>query len=162
MSAIALSSDHLTSIRTHAEQAYPNECCGLILGTVADEIKTVVEIWPTENAWLTQAADQWPEQQGLTERGRYAVKPEAMLEAMKAGRDRHLSIIGIYHSHPDCPAKPSEFDRICAWSQYSYIIVSVQQGKAEDLCNWSLDSQGYFQPEEILTLEANESKKIKN
>lgn len=158
MSALALSLDRLLSIRTHAERTYPDECCGLILGTIVNGIKTAVEIWPTENAWLTQATDYWPEQQGLTERGRYAIKPEAMLEAMKAGRDRNLSIIGIYHSHPDCPAIPSEFDRISAWSQYSYLIVSVQQGKVENLCNWRLDNEGNFQPEEILSLESTEIK----
>jgi proteasome lid subunit RPN8/RPN11 len=73
-------------------------------------------------------------------------------EALLRSADRNLDIIGIYHSHPDHPAVPSEFDRAIAWSQYSYIIVSVQQGKACDLKSWSLDDDHQFQPEEILTL----------
>jgi proteasome lid subunit RPN8/RPN11 len=75
-----------------------------------------------------------------------------MLKAQKQARDRNLDIIGIYHSHPDHPAVPSEFDRAIAWQQYSYIIVSVQQGKACDLKNWSLDDDHQFQPEEMLTV----------
>jgi proteasome lid subunit RPN8/RPN11 len=75
-----------------------------------------------------------------------------MLKAQKDARDRNLDIIGIYHSHPDHPAVPSEFDRAIAWQRYSYVIVSVQQGKTCDLQSWSLDDNCQFQSEEILTL----------
>jgi proteasome lid subunit RPN8/RPN11 len=85
--------------------------------------------------------------------------PEDMLRAMKYGRDRTLDIIGIYHSHTDCPAVPSECDRTLAWAQYSYIIVSVRQGCWEDLRSWSLDGEGNFQAEEILAVEPTQIKK---
>jgi proteasome lid subunit RPN8/RPN11 len=75
-----------------------------------------------------------------------------MLQAQKDARDRHLDIVGIFHSHPDHPAVPSEFDRAIAWQRYSYIIVSVQQGQACDLKSWSLDDDQQFQPEAIITL----------
>jgi len=75
-----------------------------------------------------------------------------MFKAQKDARDRNLDIIGIFHSHPDHPAVPSEFDRAIAWQQYSYIIVSVQQGKAWELKSWSLDDNHQFQPEELLTV----------
>ena len=156
---IALSDSHLLSIRTHAESAYPEECCGLLLGRVTGGVKTLVEVLPTDNAWSAEAEENWPEQTGLTERRRYAIKPEDMLRAMKHGRDRNFHIIGIYHSHPDCPAVPSECDRTLAWPEYSYIIVSVLQGCWEDLRSWSLDAEGNFQAEEILAIEPTQIKK---
>jgi len=159
MQPIALSDFHLLSIRTHAENRYPEECCGLLLGRVTGGVKTLVEVWLTDNAWSAEAEDNWPEEKGLTERRRYAIKPEDMLRAMKYGRDRTLDIIGIYHSHPDCPAVPSECDRTLAWPQYSYIIVSVRQGCSEDLRSWSLDTDGNFQAEEILAAELTQIKK---
>ena len=159
MQPIALSDFHLLSIRTHAENRYPEECCGLLLGRVTGGVKTLVEVWPTDNAWSAEAEDNWPEEKGLTERRRYAIKPEDMLRAMKYGRDRTLDIIGIYHSHPDCPAVPSECDRTLAWPQYSYIIVSVRQGCSEDLRSWTLDTDRNFQAEEILAAELTQIKK---
>ncbi len=159
MQSIALSDSHILSIRTYAENTYPEECCGLLLGRVTNGVKTLVEIWPTDNAWSAEAEENWPEQTGLTERRRYAIEPEDMLRAMKYGRDRNLEIIGIYHSHPDCPAVPSECDRTLAWPQYSYIIVSVRQGCSEDLRSWSLDTDGNFQAEEILAIEPTQIKK---
>lgn len=147
---LILNPNHCQTIRTHAETAYPNECCGLLLGQPNQVGKIVIEVWPAENVWKAEADEYWPEQKELTEERRYAVSPELMLKAMKSGRDRDLSIIGIYHSHPDHPAIPSEFDRIYAWPEYSYIIVSVQQGKAIDLLCWSLDDNHQFQSEEII------------
>lgn len=137
----------------HAAQIYPEECCGLLLGKIVAQVKNVVEVWPTENAWKSESETYWPEQKDLTEKRRYAIAPEAMLKAMKTGRDRNLSVIGIYHSHPDVPAIPSEVDRVCAWPEYSYLIVSVNHGQSQDLRNWVLGEDGYFQPEEIIYLE---------
>ena len=159
MQNIALTPEQILSIRSHGESAYPEECCGLLLGTIADSVKTLVEVVPTDNAWSAEAKENWPEQIGLTERRRYAIKPEEMLRAMKHGRDRNLDIIGIYHSHPDCPAVPSECDRALAWAEYSYIIVSVRQGTSEDLRSWSLDAERNFQAEEIIAVEPTQIKK---
>jgi proteasome lid subunit RPN8/RPN11 len=150
MQSIALSESHILAIRTHAEKTYPEECCGLLLGQVTGDVKTLVEVWPTKNAWSAESEDNWPEQKALTEKRRYAISPADLLKAMKEGRDRSLEIIGIYHSHIDCAAVPSEFDRAGAWPQYSYIIVSVRQGASEDLLSWSLDTDSNFQAEEIL------------
>jgi len=159
MQSIALSDSHLLSIRSHAENTYPEECCGLLLGQVTGDVKTLVEVLPTKNAWSAEAEDHCPEQKVLTKQRRYAISPADMLKAMKDGRDRDLAIIGIYHSHPDCAAVPSECDRTLAWPQYSYIIVSVRQGCSEDLRSWSLDTSHKFQAEEILTVELTQIKK---
>ncbi|MGL5082771.1 MAG: Mov34/MPN/PAD-1 family protein [Microcoleaceae cyanobacterium] len=168
---LILHSQHLNQIYTHAEQTYPHECCGLLMGRIElNAQKVLVEVIPAENAWnkvsaeifqtqlfhteLSQTegfqdikkSDQQATSQSTTER-HYTISPEILFKAQKQGRERNLSIIGIYHSHPDHPATPSEFDRLCAWSDYSYIIVSVQQGKAVDLQNWCLDEQRQFQLE---------------
>ena len=147
---LILSPIHIKKISSHAEKTYPNECCGLLLGQQNEQIKTVIEVWPAENAWQAKADEYWPEQKEFTEERRYTISPQLMLKAMKSGRERHLSIIGIYHSHPDHPAIPSEFDRIYAWPEYSYIILSVQKGKTIDFFCWSLDDNHQFQSEEIL------------
>ncbi len=155
LAQLRIPTEQFQQICTHAEQAYPNECCGLLMGQQRGEQKILVEIIPTENAWDENMAEFFeetaPQSQLLpTQERRYTISPEVLLQAQKQGRDRHLAIIGIYHSHPNQAAIPSEFDRRCAWSGYSYLIVSVQHAQAVDVQNWSLDPQHQFQPEEIL------------
>ncbi|MFN6516805.1 MAG: Mov34/MPN/PAD-1 family protein [Nostoc sp. CreGUA01] len=147
---IKFSEQHLQIIRSHAENIYPDECCGIILGYVANEGKTTVEVMPTENAWNTEAGAEFSGERTVESKKRqYAIAPQVMLQAQKQARDRSLSIIGIFHSHPDHPAIPSECDRLYAWQGYSYIIVSVQKGKAAELRSWSLDDTHQFQAEII-------------
>ncbi len=127
-----------------------------MLGHLHERGKTLVEVWVTENAWSAETSNDYLDAERVTtRRRRYAIAPSDLLKAQKEARDRHLSIVGIYHSHPDHPALPSAFDLECAWQQYSYIIVSVQQGKTIDLKSWSLDDTHQFQPEEIVTVESN-------
>ena len=142
---------HLQTIYTHAETTYPEECCGIILGNLTREGKTVVEVMPTENAWNAETAAELPGDDTLdySKRQRYAIAPQVMLQAQKEARDCKLNIIGIYHSHTDHPAIPSEYDRQLAWQEYSYIIVSVQNGKASDIKSWTLDDTHQFQQEAI-------------
>ena len=83
----------------------------------------------------------------LTKNRRYTIDPRDMLRSQKAAREKGLNIIGVYHSHPDHVAEPSECDRAQAWPEYAYTILSVQQGKTADVRNWSLDSDHQFQPE---------------
>ncbi|MDY6802790.1 MAG: M67 family metallopeptidase [Cyanobacteriota bacterium] len=147
---LIISSDRLQTITNHAEHSYPRECCGLLLGTQDGERKTVVEVWQAENAWRDEAEEYWQEDNDLTEERRYAIAPELMLKAMKEGRERSLSVIGIYHSHPNNPARPSEFDRLYAWPEYSYIIVSVVGGEATEVLSWSLGDRQQFKSEEII------------
>lgn len=149
---LELSRAQIEAIRAHGESTYPEECCGLLIGKLSQNRKTVVEVKATQNVWNAETAELFLEQAG-TKRSHYTIAPETMLAVQKATRDRNLQIIGIYHSHPNHPAIPSECDRLYAWQQYSYIIVSVQQGKASDLNNWSLDEQHQFQPETIIVLE---------
>ena len=144
-------------MQTHAESTYPEECCGLLLGHLRGDVKTLIEVLPTENSWGQEAGGDFQSiessaQGKSSKRNRFSIAPTVMLQAQKNARDRHLDIIGIFHSHIDHPAVPSEFDRAIAWQQYSYIIVSVQQGLAGDLKSWYLNDDHQFQPEEILTV----------
>lgn len=139
---LRLDPQHLASIKAHAESAYPNECCGLLLGKSDPTGKTVMEVRATQNVYQDESPD-------LTQKRRYEIPPEAMLAAMKDGRTRGLEIIGVYHSHPDHAAIPSECDRAAAWSQFSYAIVAVPKGKATDVQSWSLNEMSQFEAETI-------------
>lgn len=145
---LKISQEHLSQICTHAEQVYPEECCGILLGQISDFSKVVVEVWPTENSWNEDDSVELFDRQG-SKKNRFTIAPEILLRAQKKARDRQLNIIGIYHSHPDNPAIPSEFDRVIAWPEYSYIIVSVIQGKAGDVFSWILNEDCQFKQEKI-------------
>jgi len=149
---INLLPEQIQIIRNHAESTYPEECCGIILGYLNNQTKTVIEIIPTENAWSSESANFANNNAEHSERQRYAIAPQVMLQVQKTARDKALNIIGIYHSHPDHLAIPSECDRQYAWPTYSYIIVSVQNGQADELLSWSLDDHHQFQPETIDTI----------
>ncbi|MBD2307817.1 M67 family metallopeptidase [Chroococcidiopsis sp. FACHB-1243] len=153
--SIRLTVEHLRLICSHAESTYPHECCGLLLGKLSQDDKILVEAIATENVWNPTAAADFQAIEpnlnlGTQKNTYYTIAPEVMLKVQKEARDRQLDIIGIYHSHPNHPAIPSEFDRLCGWQAYSYIIVSVLQGKARDVLSWSLDDNHQFQPEEIV------------
>ena len=150
---IHLHKQHLQVIYSHAEATYPEECCGILLGYFNDGKKTVVEIIPTENAWEPDIAADFPDDNPeYSKRRRYAIAPQILLQIQKQAREKNLDIISFFHSHPDYPAIPSEFDRLCAWQEYSYIIVAVQNGKYTNINSWCLDETQQFQPEKIKNL----------
>jgi proteasome lid subunit RPN8/RPN11 len=108
----------------HARAAYPNECCGAMLGVTDGESKTVRESIALENAFEgAQAA-------------RYELRPEDLIAADKAARDRGMDLIGIYHSHPDCDAYFSHTDlqNSCPW--YSFVVLSIQKGEFNHANSW--------------------------
>lgn len=153
---IKLSCHHLAAIRQHGESAYPNECCGLLIGTIAHQSKIVVEVKATQNVWNAKAAELFSSveaKRAVNQLSNYAISPQTILEVQKEVRDRALTIIGIYHSHPNQSAIASECDRLYAWEQYSYIIVAVVEGKAKELLCWELDSDRTFQAEEIMIVD---------
>ncbi|MEL6164219.1 MAG: M67 family metallopeptidase [Cyanobacteria bacterium J06628_3] len=147
---IQLIKKHLQIIFNHAEGTYPEECCGVMLGNISNNTKTVVEIIPTQNAWNQETASNFQDNDpNHSKKRRYTIAPPEMLKIQKSARDKNLNIVGIFHSHPDYPAIPSEFDRISAWEEYSYIIVSVQKGQPGEINSWILDENHQFQQEEI-------------
>jgi proteasome lid subunit RPN8/RPN11 len=81
---------------------------------------------------------------------RYVISPRSLLEAQREARSSGLDIVGYYHSHPDHPARPSEFDREHAWPGTSYVIVSIEKGKAVDCRSWRLsDDRTAFEEERV-------------
>ncbi|PSB29415.1 Mov34/MPN/PAD-1 family protein [Stenomitos frigidus] len=151
--SLTLHADHLQAVKAHAARTYPEECCGLLLGTIAADQKAVHDVYEVSNLWTVDAANELNDNTALTKTRRYWIAPEDMLAGMREARRRSLEIIGIYHSHPDYPAIPSECDRALAWSQYSYLIVSVEQGTAKDCRSWTLNDQQSFEPEVIQLAE---------
>ncbi|GHV28620.1 hypothetical protein AGMMS4952_12760 [Spirochaetia bacterium] len=125
---IALSTDREGLIRREGERAYPNECCGIILGSIAaDNCRVVVDSIAIENA--REAGEQYH---------RFRIEPEDLMKAELAARKRKLDVLGFYHSHPDHPAKPSDYDKEHALPYYSYIITAVDKGTAVDFTSWEL------------------------
>ncbi len=145
---LQLSPDHLQTIRAHAQSTYPEECCGLLLGTQNQDANQTIELWQATNAWNAEAAELLGGSPS-DRHHRFWIDPEELLTVHNYARDRQLDVIGVYHSHPDHPAVPSEWDRAIAWEGYSYIIVSVEQGSAKDLLCWRLNVELQFQPEPL-------------
>jgi len=127
-------------IREFGEQEYPNECCGLLFGKInSDNSKEITEILPISNA-----------QNEENRYNRFLITPKDMIKGELYARKHNVDIIGFYHSHPDHPAKPSQFDLEHAWPVYSYIITSVINGKADVMTSWLLSSnRAKFENEEI-------------
>jgi len=108
----------------HARRTYPNECCGAMLGTLDGDSKNVREAIALDNAFEgAQAA-------------RYELRPEDLLKADKAARDRGMDLIGIYHSHPDCDAyfSTTDLQNSCPW--YSFVVLSIQKGDFHHANSW--------------------------
>jgi proteasome lid subunit RPN8/RPN11 len=128
----------LQRIHAHGVETYPHECCGALLGKDGETARKVVELLPLAN------------RRNDSPRNRFEVTAEDVQMAEKKAKELSLEVVGWYHSHPDAPARPSEFDREHAWPWYSYIIVSVQQREPRDTTSWRLrDDRSAYDPEAI-------------
>jgi proteasome lid subunit RPN8/RPN11 len=144
---LVISSEQLKIIYDYAETIYPEECCGILLGTIAGLTKIVVEVMPTVNAW--EKSEAVKDRIERTKTSRYTISSLDIFHAQKRGQDLELEIVGFFHSHPDNPAAPSVCDREQAWDVYSYPIVSVIRGRVGDFQSWVLNDKGIFEQEEI-------------
>lgn len=141
---LIISQELTAAVREEAERAYPNECCGIIFGRLGAGEKSALGIRPVQNSF--EEGEQYH---------RFRIPAEEMLAAELEARRKGLDIVGFYHSHPDCEAVPSEYDRCMALPIYSYIIASCIGGEVRDLTCWQLDAAaGYsvFAPEKITAL----------
>ncbi len=138
---ITLTNERLEEIRQHSVRDYPYECCGLLLGHFAEKgHKVVTETYPISNAREESA-----------KRNRFLIQPEELMRGEKYARSKALEVVGFYHSHPDSPAVPSQYDLEHAWPTYSYIIVSVNKETSTDLFSWEQEpDRSRFNPEEII------------
>jgi proteasome lid subunit RPN8/RPN11 len=127
---LLLSFEPEKNIREDGEAAYPNECCGVLIGEVDNAgVKTVKRTLTIDNA--REDGEQYH---------RFLITPEDMLRAEQSARAAKLDVIGFYHSHPDHPSAPSGYDKDHALPFYSYVIVSVDKGKAQVLTSWELSN----------------------
>jgi proteasome lid subunit RPN8/RPN11 len=126
-------------IRLQAVASYPEECCGLLFGQQTGDCQYVVELREVKN--VAESSRQ----------SRYCIAPTDLLDAENFAREHGLEILGVYHSHPNHPARPSELDRERAILHYSYIIASVTRGEAGELTCWTLhDWDLPFDSEELV------------
>lgn len=148
---IKISNGDLDYIKNQGILHYPDECCGVLVGKKENEISIVIKVISTINDWDNQR-DLLREIMGKPDYGKtenFAIAPKTMLQIQKEARGENLDIIGIYHSHPNHPAMPSEFDRAIAWEGYSYIIMSVVEKQIKELYCWQLQEDKQFQREKI-------------
>ena len=133
MNKLVLTPSQVQQIEEEGAQAYPNECCGALIGRDG----TV-----TETLALPNTTDEGP-------RRRFMVRPQDYREAEQRASQTGGELLGFYHSHPDHPAKPSQYDLDHAWPFFSYVIVSVRDGVSEDMTSWRLreDRSGFDQEE---------------
>jgi proteasome lid subunit RPN8/RPN11 len=130
-------------IRRHAAEDYPHECCGALLGrdVSSSEIqREILDLFPLVN------------RNGESPRNRFSVSPRDVIDAERVAQERGLDIVGWYHSHPDHPARPSEFDRQHAWPWYSYIIVSVRERVPQEMTSWRLNDDRDSYSEEVIQI----------
>ena len=111
----------------HAERTFPNECCGAMLGRMQGDRKIVAESVPIANSY------------GGEQNARYELRPQDLLDADQNARARGLDLIGIFHSHPNCDAYFSETDlkNSCPW--YSFVVLSVLNGKFDHAASFLPD-----------------------
>ena len=151
---LKLAAQHVNAIRRHGEQDYPSECCGILLGHTDGRQKVVTEVVPLANLRhdpeRAQALLPLEELDRESERNRFLIDPRDQLRVEKDARARQLDVLGYYHSHPDHPARPSQYDREHAWPWYSYVILSVEQGTARDLDSWVLaEDRSHFDRQSV-------------
>ncbi len=135
-----LTPEHDAAIRAHAQADYPHECCGFLLGTSdGGDTVTVHSTMPAANTRIDSP------------RNRFEIDPGELVKVDRAARLDKLGVVGFYHSHPDAPAVPSNFDREHAWPGYCYVIVSVHSGQAKAMQNWLLrDDRTQFTEDPII------------
>ena len=140
---ISITKELIEQIQLHGERDYPHECGGMLIGQFdAVKGKIVLELLPMENS-----------SEESTRHNRVLILPRDVLRAERYAREKKLDVVGYYHSHPDDRARPSQFDLDHALPVWSYIIVSVLQGKAADVRSWEMENDRSQFNEEVIKKE---------
>jgi proteasome lid subunit RPN8/RPN11 len=136
--ALELKTGTADAIRRHGAETYPNECCGALVGRGV----VVFDVYPLPNT-----TEEGP-------RRRFRVRPQDYRSAERQAAQAGAELLGFYHSHPDHPARPSQYDQDHAWPYFSYIIVSVRAGVPEEMTSWRLrDDRSAFDQEDLTYAE---------
>ena len=134
----------LAEIKAEAVRTFPDECCGFLFGIEeANGNRTISRIHVVDNA---KPGDK---------RRRFEISPKDYMKAEKFSSENDLPLLGIYHSHPNHPAIPSEHDRVAAQPWFSYIIISVMQGQSDHIRSWRLNEASQFEEENISLVHLN-------
>jgi len=129
----------LEKIHAHGEESYPEEVAGFLLGPPGATSRLATEILTFANA-----------REDASRRNRYLLTPQDMLRAESKAEELGVDVIGVFHSHPDHPNRPSEFDMEWAMPWFSYLITCVEEGRAVESRSWRLgDDRSMFEEEEI-------------
>ena len=127
--SLRITTSHWADVAAHCESAYPNEGCGALLGRIESDQYWVTSVTPMRNAGQTRA--DW-----------FELDPSELLAVEQSARAAKTSVIGFFHSHPDAACRPSQQDLERAWPVYSYLILSVANGRVSDYSSWRLCSSG--------------------
>jgi proteasome lid subunit RPN8/RPN11 len=130
MSVLVLSPAIASQIEREGVAAYPNECCGILIGRDVGEERIVEQLVPMKNVF-----------DGSEQYHRFSIDPMALARADEDAGKQGRVVLGFYHSHPDHPARPSEYDRthVPPWAFYSHVIVAIHGRKPVDMTCWRMD-----------------------
>lgn len=148
MNEIAIAAPALEMIRAHGASAYPFECCGALLGTTAGGRTDVTETRPLDNV-----TDEGP-------RRRFLISAADYRAAERYAGASGAELVGFYHSHPDHPAEPSQYDLDHAWPNLSYVILAVTGGQPAALRSWRLRADRTAFEEETHGQSARASRRV--
>jgi proteasome lid subunit RPN8/RPN11 len=121
------------------EHSYPNECCGFLYGKEEHDERTILQAKEVVNT-----------KEENKER-RFEISAVDYMKAERFADENNLTLLGVYHSHPDHPAVPSEHDLKQALPFFSYVIASVRKGKLHNVLSWRLNDKGRFSEETVIT-----------
>ena len=133
----------LEEMKAGAVATYPDECCGFLFGSESEKGRKISKIQEVNNS---KEGDK---------RRRFEITGKDYMGAERFALDNDLLFLGIYHSHPDHPAKPSEHDRIAAQPYFSYVILSVIKNKIEHIRSWRLNDESQFEEELFSNVKIN-------
>jgi proteasome lid subunit RPN8/RPN11 len=148
--SIQITADILQQIAAHGEAAYPEEGAGFLLGRFDGQTRRVQGILPAANSREDQARHN-----------RYLITPHDTIRAERVADERGLMLLGVFHSHPDHPSEPSEFDREYALPWFVYLITTVNSGKAAGTRAWLLQDDRARFNEEVINVDHSSSKEEK-
>jgi proteasome lid subunit RPN8/RPN11 len=142
---IILQSGPLTEMKSHAVATYPDECCGFLYGTEQSDGRVIVKILEVNNS---KSGDK---------KRRFEISAKDYMTAEKFASENDVLLLGIYHSHPNHPAIPSEHDRVAAQPYFSYVILSVTEGNIDHIRSWQLNDASQFEEEIFTPAHLNQS-----
>ena len=129
-----------------ALKSYPDECCGFFFGNETGEERIITSLMVVNNS---KEGDK---------RRRFEIAPKDYLDAERYADENEVQLLGVYHSHPNHPAVPSEHDRVAAQPYFSYVIISVKENEIADLRSWQLNENLQFEEEKIENQFINQNK----